>query len=234
MRSTCAPPRYTGVGVASSVAGLRAREVPDMYAWISDSVKQWIMGIATGATDSLCRRNSDKEVKSVVQPPPPQGEPTPDVVILSTSTTSPPEVDPTTVLLQGDPTILPQQQMLDTLLKNLPSQILPMLPSQLFATSATPIPQSNRLAPDLPPAPSNTGTSLPLERLAPDLPPAPPAASPSLNRLAPNLHPAPPDTSLLLNRVAPYLPPAPPAHPMQVSRFAPYSYWPQPRFISHW
>ena len=185
-----------------------------MYAWISDSVKQWIMGIATGATDSLCRRNSDKEVKSVVQPLPPQGEPTPDVVILSTSTTSPPEVDPTTVPPQGDPTILPQQQMLDTLLKNLPSQILPMLPSQLFATSATPIPQSNRLAPDLPPAP--------------------PAASPSLNRLAPNLHPAPPDRSLLLNRVAPYLPPAPPAHPMQVSRFAPYSYWPQPRFISHW
>ena len=205
-----------------------------MYAWISDSVKQWIMGIATGATDSLCRRNSDKEVKSVVQPLPPQEEPTPDVVILSTSTTSPPEVDPTTVPPQVDPKIVPQQQMLDTLLKNLPSQILPMLPSQLFATSGTPIPQSNRLAPDLPPAPSNTGTSLPLERLAPDLPPAPPAASPSLNRLAPNLHPAPPDRSLLLNRVAPYLPPAPPAHPMQVSRFAPYSYWPQPRFIRHW
>ena len=222
------------MGVASSVAGLRAREVPDMYAWISDSVKQWIMGIATGATDSLCRRNSDKEVKSVVQPLPSQEEPTPDVVILSTSTISPPEVVPTTVPPQGDPKIFPQQQMLDTLLKNLPSQILPMLPSQLFATPATPTPQSNRLAPDLPPAPSNTGTSLPLERLAPDLPPAPPAASPSLNRLAPNLHPAPPDRSLLLNRVAPYLPPAPPAHPMQVSRFAPYSYWPQPRFISHW
>ena len=222
------------MGVASSVAGLRAREVPDMYAWISDSVKQWIMSIATGATDSLCRRNSDKEAQSAVQPSSPPEEPTPDVVVLSTI---PPEVDPTTVPPQGDTTIFPQHQMLDTLLKNLPSQILPMLPSQLFATSATPTPQSNRLAPDLPPAPSNTGTSLPLERLVPDLPPAPPAASPSLNRLAPNLHPAQPDRSLFLNRVAPYLPPAP---PMQVSKFAPYSYWPQPphhrfnRFISHW
>ena len=209
-----------------------------MYAWISDSVKQWIMSIATEATDSLCRRNSDKEAQSAVQPSSrPQEEPTPDVVVLSTS---PPEVDPTTVPPQGDPTIFPQHQMLDTLLKNLPSQILPMLPSQLFATSATPTPQSNRLAPDLPTAPSNTGTSLPLERLAPDLPPAPSAASPSLNRLAPNLHPAPTDRPLLLNRVAPYLPPAPPARPVQVSRFTPYSYWPQPpphrfnRFISHW
>ena len=203
--------------MASSVAGLRAREVPDMYAWISDSVKQWIMSIATGATDSLCRRNSDKEVQSAVQPSSPPEEPTPDVVVLSTS---PPEVDPTTVPPQGDTKIFPQHQMLDTLLKNLPSQILPMLPSQLFATSATPTPQSNRLAPDLPPAPS--------------------AASPSLNRLASNLHPATPDRPLLLNRVAPYLPPAPPAPPMQVSKFAPYSYWPQPphhrfnRFISHW
>ena len=222
------------MGVASQVAPIETRKRPQLYAWISDSVKQWIMSIATGATDSLCRRNSDKEVQSAVQPSSPPEEPTPDVVVLSTI---PPEVDPTTVPPQGDTTIFPQHQMLDTLLKNLPSQILPMLPSQLFATSATPTPQSNRLAPDLPPAPSNTGTSLPLERLAPDLPPAPPAASPALNRLAPNLHPATPDRSLVLNRVAPYLPPAPPARPVQVSRFAPYSYWPQPphhRFISHW
>ena len=125
--------RFATVGVASQVAPIETRKRPQLYAWISDSVKQWIMSIATEATDSLCRRNSDKEAQSAVQPSSPPEEPTPDVVVLSTN---PPEVDPTTVPPQGDPTIFPQHQMLDTLLKNLPSQILPMLPSQLFATAS--------------------------------------------------------------------------------------------------
>ena len=166
--------------MASSVAGLRAREVPDMYAWISDSVKQWIMSIATEATDSLCNRNSDKEDNLVVQPVPPQ--------VISTI---PPQVDPT-IPPKVDSTIPPQvrppnpppppqvvppasshQQFLDTIFKqfsnipsqfqNIPSQLLPLLPAPFAPqTSGS---QSNKLGPFMsaaPPAPP-----LQLNRLSP-------------------------------------------------------------------
>ena len=172
--------RFATVGVASQVAPIETRKRPQLYAWISDSVKQWIMNIATEATDSLCNRNSDKEDKKVVQPVPPQ--------VISTI---PPQVDPT-IPPKVDSTIPPQvrppnpppppqvvppasshQQFLDTIFKqfsnipsqfqNIPSQLLPMLPAPFAPqTSGS---QSNRLGHFMsaaPPAPP-----LQLNRLSP-------------------------------------------------------------------
>ena len=155
--------RFATVGVASQVAPIETRKRPQLYAWISDSVKQWIMNIATEATDSLCNRNSDKEDKKVVQPVPPQ--------VISTippkvDSTIPPKVSPPNP--PPPPQVVPpassHQQFLDTILKqfsnipsqfqNIPSQLLPMLPVPFAPqTSGS---QSNRLGPFMsaaPPAP---------------------------------------------------------------------------------
>ena len=164
--------RFATVGVASQVAPIETRKRPQLYAWISDSVKQWIMNIATGATDSLCNRKSDKEDKKVVQPVPPQ--------VISTippkvDSTIPPKVSPPNP--PPPPQVVPpassHQQFLDTIFKqfsnipsqfqNIPSQLLPMLP--------------------VPFAPQTSGSQS--NRLGPFMSAAPPAQPLQLNRLSP-------------------------------------------------
>ena len=168
--------RFATVGVASQVAPIETRKRPQLYAWISDSVKQWIMGIATEATDSLCNGNSVKEDKKVIQPAPPQVNPTSPPQVISTI---PPQVSPPN---PPPPQVVPPasspQQFLDTFFKkfpnipsqfqNIPSQFLPMLPAPFAPQSAL---QSNKLGPFMsaaPPAPP-----LQLNRLSPYWPQPP-------------------------------------------------------------
>ena len=86
------------------------RVAPDIYAWITEDVKKWIMSIATEATDSLC--SSNEEIKSAFNLIPPMFQ-----NLLGNSSIPPiPPMDMVKNLLSNLPSNPPQQVN-----RNLPS-----------------------------------------------------------------------------------------------------------------